>query len=69
MILVVTDNDHTGISRSPLGCNALHGPPHEGITLKDRVEVVDVEREHVAVGLRTHTSHPPDDDDDDGDGE
>ena len=54
---------------SPLGSNALHGAPHEGVTLKDGIEVVDVEGEHVAVGLRTHTRYPPDDDNDDGDGD
>ena len=55
---------------SPLSSNALHGPPHERITLKDGVEVVDVEGEHITVRLGTHTCYPPDDDDDDdGDGD
>ena len=54
------------ISASPLSSDALHSAPHERITLKDGVEVVYVEGEHVAVGLRTNACYPPDRDGGDG---
>ena len=40
---------------SPLGRDALHGPPHERVGLQDGVEVVHWEGEEVAVGLCPHT--------------
>ena len=42
----------------PLCGHGLHGLPHERVDVEDGVEVVDAEREDVAVGLGAHARHP-----------